>query len=128
MSPIPCGPATNGRPRPRPRSPGCPSRWHEPSPPAPAAEPRSRARWLASTLAAAAAVFAAAVLLPTYLGKRQGGAVTGNEVFDAAPPNSPDGQEQGSVHGDQRGSDLSPIVREQVDTLIGEARNAEAQP
>ena len=84
----------------------------EPSPPAAAAEPRSRARWLAYALAAAAAVFAAAVLLPTYLGERQGGAVTGNEVFDAAPPDSPDGQASGR--------DLSTVTNEELERVVNQ--------
>lgn len=46
-----------------------------------------RARWAAYGLALAAAVFAAVVLLPVYLGERpMGGAVSGNEALGSAAP------------------------------------------
>lgn len=85
----------------------------EPSPPVgTAAQPRSRGRWLAYTLVAAAAAFAAVVLLPTYLGERQGGAVTGNEVFEAAPPGSSDGQASGR--------DLSTVTNEELEQVVNQ--------
>jgi tetratricopeptide (TPR) repeat protein len=84
----------------------------EQAPPVPESQPRSRARLLAYALALAAAVFAAAVLLPTYLAERQGGAVTGNEVFDAAPPDSPDGPASGR--------DLSTVTNEELEQVVNQ--------
>ena len=69
----------------------------------------SRARWAAYGLALAAAVFAAVVLLPTYLGERvAGGAVTGNEALGPAA-------EQGAAP-----RDLSTVTNEEMEEVVAE--------
>ena len=68
--------------------------------------PTSRVRWAAYALALAAAVFAAVVLLPTYLGERvAGGAVSGNEALGTAGP-AP--------------RDLSTVTDEEMEEVVAE--------
>lgn len=69
----------------------------------------SRARWAAYGLALAAAVFAAVVLLPTYLGERvAGGAVSGNEALGPAA-------EQGAAP-----RDLSTVTNEELEEVVAQ--------
>ena len=72
--------------------------------------PATRARWAAYGLALAAALFAAVVLLPTYLGERvAGGAVSGNEALGPA--------------ASQRGAaprDLSAVTNEEMEEVVAQ--------
>lgn len=81
-----------------------------PEPGAPTGRPASRGRWAAYGLALAGAVFAAVVLLPSYLGERQGGAVTGNEVFGSAAPGERDAAPR----------DLSAVTDEEMEQVLAD--------
>lgn len=72
--------------------------------------PSSRARWGAYALALVVAVFTAVVFLPIYVAERQGGAVTGNEVFTSGAPQQQDAAPR----------DLSTVSNEEMEQVIAD--------
>ena len=77
--------------------------------PAVVERPSGRARWATYGLAVVVALFAAVVLLPTYLGDRvAGGAVSGNEALGPAQ------------EADVPPRDLSTVTNEEMEAVVAE--------